>query len=176
MTEEDYSKNKIAIEHAKLLWDKWKHHDGLAYGRVQQFLQMQSFVVAGAILGWVNEKLAVTFLMLATGIGLSLFYLEMFMKDMRVRNAFNAKLVKAFNAAGIDLGIEDDEPMSWNPESTDHIVNLWHVNPMHRECGSGRSSREAILLMTVIGGVECALFIVLLSFTICKVFMSKQSF
>lgn len=157
---------QLALERVKLLWDKWKYHDSLAYGRLQQFLQMQAIVIAGAIVAWANSFPEISAVMLFLGAALSWFQHSMFKKDMRVRNAFNPEVVEALREAQIlNIHITESDKKRWSPLCRHSVINLWHVHPQLLDDNAGRASADAEKLMVLVGGLE-AIVLVLIAGTI----------
>jgi hypothetical protein len=145
-----WRRDSVAADRARFLWDKWKHHDTLAYSRVQQYFQITAFIIAAAGLLWVNDERLLAALILALGGLYGVSYRVLMRKDMWVRNSFNPSLVGSLRSARmLQLPhIEPNAAQDWRADDYQHSTNQWHFDPGLRDGSRGLGIVNADMLIT----------------------------
>ena len=146
-----------------LLWDKWKHHDSLAYSRWTDSATVQGFACAGTFLTirfiFDGEYVStlVTLLLLTFLWGLAAYSTKMLSNsmiiDIKVRNTFNKEIVEHMIKLSILKGTNESWGVSSysvdkDGETHSHPINLWHTPDPFK---MGTKSRATFTVKNMMG-------------------------
>ena len=127
------------------LWDKWKHHDGLAYSRWASAMVVEGAILSATIITLgllIDEKtseyvsyicLSLSFIWLIAGTT-TVVFIKCQETDIRVRNSFNKEIVDTLWNLGLLQEKTKGGKEKWdtagyegNADDNEHPINLWHT-------------------------------------------------
>ena len=171
--------NKYKIDFPlQFLWDKWKHHDSLAYSRWRSSMVLQASLITATVVSLrllmeldTNSKIMLLSVMAAIW-AISGFAIYVFIKsqeiDIRVRNTFNRKIVKVLLVNGVLEGKESDwYENEYHVEDNSHPVNLWHTPYPYGKGEKTRATKWNGWLMKLFMKLNIVVSIVFLMSILC---------